>query len=187
MLFIIPKTSPPSLTGSFTESFKDFVACCLQTDPLTRPSAKQLLKHRFIRSAKKLHLLQELLRFRVRDDEDDTRSLTSDDDMAVLSDDVLENGSHRRLASSGGQHLPWNFSLESHEEVGEVASSGEDPAEMERVEALRMLRRNLGAALRGSAPSPITKPGIRSRSGGSSPSDTISRASYSSMRIITPS
>ncbi|KAI1079381.1 Pkinase-domain-containing protein [Whalleya microplaca] len=60
-LFHIPKNSPPKLEGNFSKEFKDFVAQCLMKDPDRRPSAKELLKHRFIRSSGKVEALQELI------------------------------------------------------------------------------------------------------------------------------
>ncbi|KAL2129138.1 hypothetical protein VTI74DRAFT_8186 [Chaetomium olivicolor] len=61
VLFHIPKNPPPRLEGKFSKEFKDFVAQCLVKDADFRPSAKELLKHRFIRSAGKVEALQELI------------------------------------------------------------------------------------------------------------------------------
>ena len=61
VLFHIPKNSPPRLEGHFSKDFKDFVAQCLTKEPERRPSARELLRHRFIRSAGKNETLRELI------------------------------------------------------------------------------------------------------------------------------
>lgn len=61
VLFLIPKNPPPTLQGTFSQSFKDFVALCLRRDPRERPTAKELLKHPFIKRAKKTTYLTELI------------------------------------------------------------------------------------------------------------------------------
>lgn len=62
VLFHIPKAPAPRLEGpNYGKDFKDFVAQCLVKDCDRRPSAKELLKHKFIRSAGKVEALQELI------------------------------------------------------------------------------------------------------------------------------
>lgn len=61
VLFLIPKAKPPILEGSFSTTFKDFVAQCLTKDPNSRPSANDLLQHRFIKNARKTSCLTELI------------------------------------------------------------------------------------------------------------------------------
>ncbi|CAD5125511.1 DgyrCDS13718 [Dimorphilus gyrociliatus] len=60
-LFLIPKNPPPLLSGNYSKAFKDFVEACLNKDPENRPTAKDLLKHKFIAKAKKTSCLQELI------------------------------------------------------------------------------------------------------------------------------
>ncbi|KAG6897441.1 hypothetical protein C0992_001440 [Termitomyces sp. T32_za158] len=61
VLFLIPKAKPPVLEGSFSPVFKDFVAQCLTKDPSARPTASELLQHKFIRGARKTSCLTELI------------------------------------------------------------------------------------------------------------------------------
>ena len=61
VLFLIPKNPPPNLQGDYSKPFKDFVDLCLKRLPAERPNAKELLKHPFIRRAKKTTYLTELI------------------------------------------------------------------------------------------------------------------------------
>jgi serine/threonine-protein kinase 24/25/MST4 len=65
VLFLIPKAPAPRLEGNnYSKDFKDFVASCLIKDPDRRPSARELLRHKFIKSAGKTEALQELVQRR---------------------------------------------------------------------------------------------------------------------------
>lgn len=65
VLFLIPKAPAPRLEGSsYSRNFKDFIAACLMKDPDRRPTAKELLHHRFIRSAGRVEGLQEVIQRR---------------------------------------------------------------------------------------------------------------------------
>ncbi|KAL8769395.1 MAG: hypothetical protein Q9209_004623 [Squamulea sp. 1 TL-2023] len=65
VLFLIPKAPAPRLEGNrYSRDFRDFVAACLVKDSDHRPTAKDLLQHRFIRAAGKIEALQELVQRR---------------------------------------------------------------------------------------------------------------------------
>lgn len=65
VLFLIPKAPAPRLEGDhYSRELKAFVAACLVKDPDRRPTAKDLLQHRFIRNAGRVETLRELVRRR---------------------------------------------------------------------------------------------------------------------------
>lgn len=84
VLFLIPKNPPPRLQGDFSKEFKNFVECCLRKEPRERPSAKDLLKHPFVRKAKKTTYLTELIerheRYMARHPKKDSESEDDDED-----------------------------------------------------------------------------------------------------------
>lgn len=61
VLFLIPKNPAPVLEGNFSKDFKDFVFRCLRKEPRERPSATELLKHPWLRKAKRTAYLTELI------------------------------------------------------------------------------------------------------------------------------
>mmetsp|Transcript_41511 Transcript_41511/g.83195 ORF Transcript_41511/g.83195 Transcript_41511/m.83195 type:complete len:505 (-) Transcript_41511:385-1899(-) len=62
VLLLIPKADPPTLSGEqWSPGFRDFVSQCLQMDARQRPSAKELLRHRWIRAARKGQTLISLV------------------------------------------------------------------------------------------------------------------------------
>lgn len=62
VLFLIPKEKPPRLEGGeWSRDFRDFVAACLNKEAERRPTAKALLKHRFIQRAGRVETLKSLV------------------------------------------------------------------------------------------------------------------------------
>ncbi len=91
VLFLIPKNSPPTLKGNFSRTFRDFVELCLKRLPQERPSAKDLLKHPFVRKAKKTTYLTELIERYER-----WQTLHGDQDSDTESDDSHQPGQSSR-------------------------------------------------------------------------------------------
>ncbi|KAN0065894.1 hypothetical protein ACQY0O_001025 [Thecaphora frezii] len=108
VLFLIPKNPPPQLDASFSKPFREFVSLCLQRDPANRPSAKELLKHRFIRSAKKTFYLTELIerleRWRAEggDRHESEESEEADEDYDDDQEDKWDFGTVRHTMRKGG-------------------------------------------------------------------------------------
>jgi len=61
VLFLIPKNNPPQLTGNFSKTFKEFTEACLNKDPENRPTARELLRHKFIVRAKRNNHLMDMI------------------------------------------------------------------------------------------------------------------------------
>lgn len=99
VLFLIPKNPPPVLEGpEFSKLFKDFVSTCLRRDPrdvsladlkasehatdstTQRPSARDLLRHKWIQKAKRTNYLTELLERHERWKLTEGRARHEDDD-----------------------------------------------------------------------------------------------------------
>uniref|UniRef100_A0A8C6UPD9 non-specific serine/threonine protein kinase n=1 Tax=Neogobius melanostomus TaxID=47308 RepID=A0A8C6UPD9_9GOBI len=89
VLFLIPKNTPPTLEGPYSKPFKEFVEACLNKDPRFRPTAKELLKHKFItRYTKKTAYLTELIDRYRRWKSEGHGEESSSDDSDMDSDDV---------------------------------------------------------------------------------------------------
>lgn len=115
VLFLIPKNPPPQLDGAFSKIFREFVSYCLQRDPKDRPTARDLLKHKFVRMAKKSSYLTELIERHERwkaegGDKPDDREQPRDYDDQNNSDpeDLWDFGTVRHVGATVGrvQHNP---------------------------------------------------------------------------------
>ncbi|KAF7552382.1 hypothetical protein G7Z17_g4336 [Cylindrodendrum hubeiense] len=111
VLFLIPKNPPPRLEGNFTKAFKEFIELCLQRDPKERPSAKDLLRHPFIRRAKRTTYLTELIERHTRwsathkgdDDESwETNSGRAPREREKVDEDMWDFGTVRLVGERGG-------------------------------------------------------------------------------------
>ncbi|KAK5681545.1 Serine/threonine-protein kinase PAK 6 [Elasticomyces elasticus] len=113
VLFLIPKNPAPTLEGNFSREFKDFVHRCLRKEPRERPSARELLKHPWVRKAKRTAFLTELIERHERwqathredkdRDEDDARDSSPERDSE--EEDLWDFGTVRpagRRTNGGG-------------------------------------------------------------------------------------
>uniref|UniRef100_A0A2I2YZC7 non-specific serine/threonine protein kinase n=1 Tax=Gorilla gorilla gorilla TaxID=9595 RepID=A0A2I2YZC7_GORGO len=95
--FLIPKNNPPTLEENYSKPLKEFVEACLNKEPSFRPTAKELLKHKFIlRDAKKTSYLTELIdrykRWRAKQSQEDSSSEDSNSETDEKDPRNLENG-----------------------------------------------------------------------------------------------
>ena len=111
VLFLIPKNPAPKLHGNFSNAFKDFVELCLCKDPRERPTAKELLRHPFIKRGKKTTYLTELIerheRWAVAEDHkgsSDESDTPSEQLKPIIqpNDDLWDFGTVRPIG--GGRH-----------------------------------------------------------------------------------
>uniref|UniRef100_A0A2R8ZQA3 Protein kinase domain-containing protein n=1 Tax=Pan paniscus TaxID=9597 RepID=A0A2R8ZQA3_PANPA len=92
VLFLIPKNNPPTLEENYSKPLKEFVEACLNKEPSFRPTAKELLKHKFIlRDAKKTSYLTELID-RAKQSQEDSSSEDSNSETDEKDPKNLENG-----------------------------------------------------------------------------------------------
>lgn len=113
VLFLIPKNNPPELTGNYSRAFKEFVATCLNKEPENRPSARELLRHKFIKnSSRKVSCLVDLIERYRR-----WRAAGNDDD------DLDDNAVDQSLTGDESSD-PWDFPgtvrVSSNNQEGEV-------------------------------------------------------------------
>ena len=138
VLVLIPRSNPPVLDGDFSKAFKEFVSLCLQKDPKLvcslcfesssdsrsqRPSAKELLKHRFIKVAKKTSYLTELIerheRWQAEHQEVDSDSYDLPISLSIHSrrdddDSIFDNSQTEEEGWDFGTVKPSNLSSRFH-------------------------------------------------------------------------
>ncbi|WZZ47602.1 hypothetical protein YC2023_043861 [Brassica napus] len=117
VVFIIPRESPPQLDEHFSCPLKEFVSLCLKKAPAERPSAKELLKHRFIKTARKTPKLLERIRerpkYQVKEDEE---ILTSGPKSPAESSGTVrvardERGQGTSVQARTVKNAAWDFSF----------------------------------------------------------------------------
>lgn len=134
VLFLIPKNPAPRLEGNFTKAFKDFVELCLQRDPKERPTARDLLRHPFIRKAKKTSYLTELIErhgrwavtHKAEDDECwDTADSCAPAERETVDEDMWDFGTVRLVGDRGGVFVNNRAGLNALDENAANARAGD--------------------------------------------------------------
>ncbi|KAJ4982052.1 hypothetical protein NE237_032889 [Protea cynaroides] len=135
VLFIIPRENPPQLDEHFSRPMKELVSLCLKKNPAERPSARELLKHRFIRNARKsprlLERISERPRYQIKEDAESPRNgpVAFGDSFGTvkvnrdLIDEETSRASHVKTLRNAG----WDFSMSESQGTGTIRSAIKPP------------------------------------------------------------
>lgn len=142
VLFIIPRENPPQLDEHFSRPMKEFASLCLKKLPAERPSAKELLKHRFIRNARKsprlLERIKERPKIQIKDDEEETtrngpKGIGEGSDTVKATREVRGDGTVRASSQAKpAKNAGWDFSIGGRQNTGTVRAAVKPPQVKER-------------------------------------------------------
>ncbi|KAL1563740.1 non-specific serine/threonine protein kinase [Salvia divinorum] len=138
VLFIIPRENPPQLDEHFSRPLKEFVSLCLKKNPAERSSAKELLKHRFIRTARKSSRLLERIRerpkFQTDGENENGATLLGEASGTVKVNRDSGHGDRVRVSSqpTSLRNAGWDFSIGGSGSTGTVRSVVRPPQVRER-------------------------------------------------------
>ncbi|XP_010462183.1 PREDICTED: germinal center kinase 1-like [Camelina sativa] len=144
VLFIIPRESPPQLDEHFSRPLKEFVSFCLKKAPAERPSAKELLKHRFIKNARKspklLDRIRERPKYQVKEDGESPTNgpkspVESSGTVRVVGDERGQGTSVTSFQVKPVKNAGWDFSIGGSQGAGTVRALKPPQARERRQEA----------------------------------------------------
>ncbi|ERN16711.1 serine/threonine-protein kinase 24 isoform X1 [Amborella trichopoda] len=128
VLFIIPRENPPQLDDHFSRPMKEFVSLCLKKNPSERPSAKELLKHRFIKNVRRSPRLLERIRERpkvlVRNPDTQRNGHTAFED---VSNPVRETKGLKDEETVRARNAGWDFSVRGNLGGGTISNAVSPP------------------------------------------------------------
>lgn len=113
-IFMIPTKPPPTLKepSGFSNEFADFISRCLVKNPEERKSATALLQHKFIKTAKNVSVLKDLIQnaMRILEEEEGSGSEEEDDDLEdqffTAVNTLVQRGGKGKGGNAGGAVTP---------------------------------------------------------------------------------